>query len=220
MPFRPENLNAFPTGKPEQLFVLVQPFCFGSVVPAIPATLATVFPVKTNPFRSSGVAGLPHKALAPWLLQVSQFIRCEGWRGWVISQGGRHLQIKGSSDTMNCWKRRTFYFLPWYCDSVKLLLLVFFYRYHHTLTSLFEMENICGKRNQIRSSGPTLTNIWGSELFIAAPPSMAPVSLTHLFGTFCRCIMVGETNEPWQKTKVSYFPLYWLVNRDPYNALL
>ena len=47
---------------------------------------------------------------------------------------------------------------------------------------------------------------------------MAPVSLTRLFGTFCHFIMVGETNEP--RLKKSYFPLYWLMNRDPYNALL
>ena len=29
---------------------------------------------------------------------------------------------------------------------------------------------------------------------------------------------VGKSHEP--RKKPSYFPLYWLVNRDPYNGLL
>ena len=29
-----------------------------------------------------------------------------------------------------------------------------------------------------------------------------------------------QTREPRKKKKTYYFPLYWLVNRDPYNGLL
>ena len=31
-------------------------------------------------------------------------------------------------------------------------------------------------------------------------------------------VCLAPTNEP-RKKKNSYFPLYWLVNRDPYNGL-
>ena len=30
----------------------------------------------------------------------------------------------------------------------------------------------------------------------------------------------GVTTQVSQQKKPSYFPLYWLVNRDPYNGLL
>ena len=189
-------------------------FCFGSVVPHTSHTSHTShsFPSDTHfvPPASQGFR-TRHWPLGFYRFRSSSDVRVGGVGSYFkkvdICKNQRFLWYYELLEEEN------FLFstlVLWFC---KAIIAWVFYRYHQTLTSLFEMENICGKRNQIRSSGPTLTNIWGSELFIAAPPSMAPVSLTPLFGTFCHFIMVGETNEPRQKTKVSYFPLNpgWLI---------
>ncbi len=55
-------------------------------------------------------------------------------------------------------------------------------------------------------------------------PCIHPVSNDPLFDCLpCRCNsnpMSHEKNRHEPRKKPSYFPLYWLVNRDPYNGLL
>ena len=47
-------------------------------------------------------------------------------------------------------------------------------------------------------------------------------SQSSVICTFCRARQYPKTtkNRTWAMKKNSYFPLYWLLNRDPYNGLL
>ncbi len=114
--------------------VLLQPFGFGGVglhtshtSHTSPAILPISF-LRRRGGSAQGIGTLASRGFAKvwgggegqtfWFL--NQLLGLRG--GWVISQRGRHLQSKGSPDTMNCWKRRAFYFLHCYCDSAKLSL--------------------------------------------------------------------------------------------------
>ena len=135
-----KNLNTFPAGNENNNFYYIQrtnscvgpAYCFGGV---------GLHTSHTRPPTSDFLISFLRRrrgsaqGIGPLASRGSQ--RCGGGKGqtfsfldqllglggvWVISQRGRHLQSKGSPDTMNCWKRRAFYFLHCYCDSVKLSL--------------------------------------------------------------------------------------------------
>lgn len=119
--------HAFPAGKPEQLLcwsgLLFWERCttFQPHLPVIPISFLRGRRGSAQgigPLAFTGFAKALGRSQTFWFL--NQMLGLE--RLGHISKRYRRLQSKGSPDTMNCWKRRTFYLLHCYCDSVKLLL--------------------------------------------------------------------------------------------------
>ena len=71
-----------------------------------------------------------------------------------------------------------------------------------------------GQRSMLES--PCHLRLWLSFLF--AGNFFSKLCVCRVPAAYHAAILPHPSTEP--RKKPSYFPLYWLVNRDPYNGLL
>ena len=88
-------------------------------------------------------------------------------------------------------------------------------------TSLFSLRTI-GKQKGIAwvSDIGHLKDACDHHNEVQPIPSLKKFKLGLRFTNSNKWHMVGPPIEPRKKPSYQYFPLYWLVDRDPYNGLL